>query len=78
MSKVICKECGWIGNLDELLNGINPFDNIQEISACPSCKELNDTIYTKCDHSGCKNIATCGTSTKEGYRLTCNQHFILG
>ena len=41
MTKVICKECGWVGTSDELLKAPNPFSVLEDIYGCPQCLTPN-------------------------------------
>lgn len=70
--KIVCG-CGWVGDKSGLLRGKNPFDG-SDIAACPKCKELNSDLRTACEEAGCNYLATCGTSTPDGYRNTCGEH----
>lgn len=40
---------------------------------CPVCKS-NDEFFNVCDEPECKNEATSGTPTPNGYRSTCYKH----
>ena len=71
--KVICDECHRISRLNQLLSAANPFEAEDEIKGCPNCKSI-DCFHVVCDEPGCKDVATCGTPTKEGYRHTCSKH----
>lgn len=71
--KMVCEECGWVGRENELLTAENPFRPEDMVTGCPKCKSL-DTIRAGCDEPGCDEIATCGTPTEKGYRMTCGYH----
>lgn len=71
--KVSCP-CGWRGLFSEMLKAKNPFDDRDEVYACPDCKTLESTAITACDEPGCWSESTCGTPTKNGYRSTCRKH----
>lgn len=73
LGKRQCKHCGWHGWRHEVLTAQNPFDSDTTIDGCPSCKSV-DCLDIVCDEPGCWSEASCGTSTKSGYRLTCGMH----
>lgn len=72
-SRSVCKECGWKGSGEEVLEAANPFDANDTISGCPKCKSAQ-TMRTTCDEPGCWEPDTCGTPTPNGYRRTCGKH----
>jgi hypothetical protein len=74
MGKRIFCGCGWRGELSQLLRAPNPFDPLDEVTACPNCKTLEGTTQHACDEPGCWKEVTCGTPTPNGYRSTCGQH----
>ena len=69
-----CTECGDIFIDSQILKGTNPFDKELECHGCPVCFSL-DAFNKCCDEPGCKQVATCGTPVKNGYRQTCGEHF---
>lgn len=73
--KIICSNfrCQWKGKESEVLRAKNPFDSEDEITACPSCKDINSNVYA-CDEEGCWRESSCGTPTEHGYRSTCGEH----
>ena len=71
--KVRCTECHWIGTDTALLSAMNPFDTEETIQGCPECKSI-ESCNVVCDEPECKDFATCGTPTKDGYRHTCGKH----
>jgi hypothetical protein len=70
--KWICQECNLIST--EFLTAPSPFDPADTVIGCPHCHAVN-AIVQVCEHDGCKQIATCGSPTPEGYIRTCGQHF---
>jgi len=70
----ICLECGAMHFDYELLIGMNPFDNSDDVWGCPSCKQIN-TQVTACSHIDCKGRASNGQKHDDGvYRWTCYEH----
>ena len=60
----------------ELLTAPSPFDMSDTLTACPTCKEVND-FYEVCDEPGCTREAGCGFPAGPefgGYRRTCFEH----
>lgn len=72
--KILCKDCGWTGHTDQMLTAKNPFNEKEDIQACPNCKEVTDTLFMACEEPGCWKQVTCGTPTKNGYKSTCSKH----
>ena len=68
-----CTECNKIFEMDEILKAENPFYKQELIYGCPECFSI-DSFLVICDEVGCKDVVTCGTPTKEGYRGTCGKH----
>ncbi len=73
-NKVKCGECSWKGENREILESPNPFDTEEQIQGCPQCKSV-DSICTICDEDNCWDEVSCGTSTPDGYRNTCSDHY---
>lgn len=73
MDKRVCEFCHWKGTEREMLSASNPFDSDGTLYACPNCNEVN-SVFVACDELGCWERATCGTPTKEKYRVTCGKH----
>lgn len=71
--KVICSDCGWIGDDAESLKADHPFSWGDTVTGCPECRGI-DTLSGACDEPGCDRVSTCGTPTPGGYRLTCGDH----
>jgi hypothetical protein len=71
--KAKCTECNWIGQDNNLLSAPNPFNASEIIRGCPDCKSI-ESCNLVCDELGCKDFASCGTPTKNGYRHTCWKH----
>lgn len=71
--KIVCKECGWKGTTEEVLEGKHPFLDGYKVYGCPQCKEV-EPFRCACDKEGCWNEDTCGTPTRNGYRRTCHVH----
>ena len=71
--KVICEECNWRGQQDQLLTAINPFDSDDDINGCPQCKSINTALFA-CEETDCWEPVTCGFPTAVGYRQTCGRH----
>jgi hypothetical protein len=65
--------CDWRGDSDEMLRAKHPFDETDEITGCPKCKQIG-CVMGVCDEPGCWEFATCGTLTERGYRNTCGKH----
>lgn len=72
----VCKDCGWIGTLDKTLKADHPFQEDEKIYGCPQCMELENTLFLKCQYPGCKKLVQCGYNSKNGYKSTCNDHFM--
>jgi hypothetical protein len=74
--KVMCTErgCDWVGEDTEMLVAGNPFNPHDELTACPKCKTVENTVFVACDEPGCKQQSSCGTPTSAGYRNTCHNH----
>ena len=72
-TKVSC-DCGFKGNMAQMLTAVSPFDENEIVAACPECKELNGTIFTVCDEPNCWEPDTCGFKTQKSYRRTCSTH----
>ena len=66
--------CGWRGMSSQMLVAQNPFDETDEVKACPQCRELYHECYRACDEPDCWEAVTCGTRTAGGYRNTCSEH----
>jgi len=75
-AKLKCKECGWGGTPDELLEAENPFDPSDIVFGCPACKSV-DCFDFCCDEPGCWEPIICGINTDDGYRQTCSKHLPL-
>ena len=71
--RVICDQCGWHGLWSEKLTATHPFDSRDVVVGCPRCKSV-DSLLVACDEPGCWNETTMGTSTPQGYRMTCHEH----
>lgn len=69
--KWYCANCDWRG--EKYLIAENPFDPSENITGCPKCKEAN-SLEAACDEPECKQPATCGFPTDNGYRRTCFKH----
>ena len=75
-NKTICgdSDCRWRGDASDMLFAPNPFDPTGDaLEGCPDCLGVN-TIVTACDEPNCWKETTCGTPTRDGYRLTCGEH----
>lgn len=68
-----CSECEAITVESELLVAPNPFNPLESVSGCPACKAVAD-FALQCDEPECRQRATCGTPTAEGYAHTCGSH----
>ena len=75
MSRVKCSRfrCRWIGDDSEVLRAPDPFNEGDELRACPACRVV-ESIIMACDVEGCTKDGSCGTPTEEGYRWTCWEH----
>ncbi len=71
--KIVCKECGWKGEANQLLTGNNPFAPDEIVFGCPECKSV-DCHRPACDTENCWSCVTCGIMTPDGYRSTCSRH----
>ena len=67
MSKLICEECDWHGQDEDMLTAINPFDKDDTIIGCPKCFAIN-TLLPACDVPECWQVVSCGTPTPGGYK----------
>ena len=76
MKRILCanRRCGWKGTDEDVLKAPNPFEEGEEMWACPECRDY-DSLVTPCDFEGCWNESTCGTNTDEGYKRLCGNHF---
>ena len=73
--KLRCKECDWIGSVDDMLEADNPFDPGYTIIGCPECKTPCNLEYA-CEVEGCNELSTCGFCGKDGeYHQVCGKHF---
>lgn len=72
-----CYDCGWLGSCLDVLTAENPFDVVsgESIEGCPKCFSINKMIHL-CDEDECKEEATCGWPSSQGYRRTCHKHYI--
>ena len=68
-----CEECDWRGQDGDLLRAPNPFDATAKIVGCPRCKEVQCFI-NMCDEPGCREEASSGWLSDDGYRRTCHKH----
>ena len=73
--KAVCSNCGWKGLSGELLIAKHPFIPNEKVSACPTCKDLEDTVTGACDKKGCWEKSTCGTPVKQRYMRLCSYHY---
>jgi len=73
-NELLCRECGWLGKMNEVMKAPNPFDN-GTITACPECRTIED-LAVVCDIPDCNKEATCGTPTDNGYKRCCGEHYI--
>lgn len=70
---ILCTECGWYGDTEDMLVEAHPFQKGYTCYGCPSCREI-ETVVARCDEPGCKDIVACGTPVIGGYRSTCSKH----
>ena len=69
MSGYVCRSCGqW---QDQPLTASNPFDPNDTVVGCLHCKEVGQIVFA-C-HT-CRNEATAGAPTVDGYRWSCSKH----
>jgi|GEM_PF-2219002 len=68
-----CEGCDWIGSHEEVLRAHNPFAPSEELWGCPECFEANRFVRT-CDNAECRQIASNGTPTPNGYVWSCFKH----
>ena len=73
MTRLLCDECGWIGDCACVLKAKNPFED-GAIMACPNCKLVED-LKVACEINGCVEKASCGKSTANGYVRCCGDHY---
>ena len=66
-------KCNWTGTERQMLRAPNPFEPNDELTCCPSCREIN-TMRPACDEPGCTDFGPCGTPVHGGYRWTCFRH----
>ena len=71
----MCQSCDWAGIDGEVLRAPNPFDPSGVIGGCPKCKAVDDFV-PGCDALGCDMVATCGYPSPDGYRRTCERHYV--
>ena len=72
-----CGECDRIVRDEQLLKANNPFGGCGKVIGCPHCKEVAD-FTNMCDEPHCKQQASGGFPTKDGYRHTCSIHRGVG
>ena len=72
-NKLKCSECGWRGEIKEVLVADNPFSAFGSIYGCPHCRDI-DRLEAVCDEPECWFVAYYGTQTRDGYRNTCGYH----
>jgi hypothetical protein len=73
--KTSCNECGWQGEMKDLLTAPNPFEEDDIIHGCPKCHSI-DCFTQLCDVDGCKDYASSGWPSKVGYRHPCHIHAV--
>jgi hypothetical protein len=73
--KVRCEKyrCDWRGQDHEALRAPDPFNEGDELIACPKCREVS-VLQVACDEPDCWEFVSCGTPTADGYRRTCHKH----
>ena len=73
--KVVCEvtHCGWHGKYGDAVFVRHPLAEESSLVFCPECLSA-ESLITACDEEGCWRPVTCGCSTDEGYRRTCNEH----
>jgi hypothetical protein len=69
------KPC-WQGTTADLLRAPDPFNEGEELVACPNCRS-GDELTRACDIDGCWKEATCGTPVKDARRYVqvCGDHY---
>ena len=45
----MCNECGWVGDVANVLIAKNPFDSSEEVDGCPNCRDVNTIIEVEDD-----------------------------
>ncbi|HON48067.1 MAG TPA: hypothetical protein PLZ60_09990 [Kiritimatiellia bacterium] len=46
------RNCDWRGDSGDMLRAKNPFDESEEITGCPKCKQI-ECLMGVCDEPGC-------------------------
>lgn len=72
--KRVCSGCGHHCTVELLLRAQHPFDPDDFVEGCPECLSV-DHFEIVCDEPGCRQVASCGFPTRNGYRNTCGEHF---
>lgn len=71
-----CKGCDAILLDTMFLKAPSPFDPMDELLACPECRQCNEGFDGLCDEPGCIQYAGTGwPDGKGGYRYTCSNHY---
>lgn len=71
--KLICRECDWQGQSEDMLKGKHPFKD-EEIAGCPECHSVESTVAA-CEYEGCWRETSNGAPWPDGvYRWTCSDH----
>lgn len=65
--------CDWHGPSDDLLRAADPFNDGDEVVACPKCRDQN--VAAGCDEPVCTKQGSCGWPSPGGYRRTCGTHW---
>lgn len=69
-----CRECRAVLALADLMVSPHPFRRGETVEGCPRCREILDAVRL-CDEGDCREEATCGTPTGQGYRWMCGPHY---
>ena len=69
-----CTECGWVGDIDELLLDVNPFNRKESIIGCPECKATSCVIEA-CEVDGCNKLGTYSYAENGEEHKTCGEHY---
>lgn len=72
-----CTECESEAEAERVNVTVTRSDGTREgrqMYVCALCLGLETTLVRLCDHDGCREIASCGTPTKDGYVSSCYRH----
>ena len=73
-----CDDCGWRGQETDICMVADPAEpnpnRAIKWHVCPKCRQANQ-FTNMCDEPSCREKATCGWPSDQGYRRTCEKHW---